>query len=165
MPPNVPLDKVHEYMDLLIADEILKADGLLTDFYLYVQYWYVGQMANGQEVKGKFPKEMWNMYQRVKDGLPRTNNSLEGWHNAFARGMSHLSVYRIAEKYRLEQNSKRILRFQNDTGNAGSTQRRKYQKVTENILFLIRMFDDGSPRHTGLKYLDLMANKVTISIE
>ena len=75
-------------MRLVMADEAARNDGLLTEFILYFQQWYVGQEVNGQEIQGRFPKELWNMYQRVKDGLPRTNNSLEGWHHAFANGIA-----------------------------------------------------------------------------
>ena len=30
-----------------------------------------------------FPIKMWSVYQRLLDGLPRTNNSLESWHKQF----------------------------------------------------------------------------------
>ena len=30
-----------------------------------------------------FAVKFWNMQSRVADGLPRTNNSVEGWHHAF----------------------------------------------------------------------------------
>ena len=32
---------------------------------------------------------MWNMHQRVMDQMPRTNNSVEGWHKAFRYGIGH----------------------------------------------------------------------------
>ena len=54
------------------------------DFVLYFQKTYVGQMVNGREIPGIFPYQLWNMHERVKNNLPRTNNSLEGWHNGFA---------------------------------------------------------------------------------
>ena len=31
-----------------------------------------------------FPVTMWNVYDRVNDGLPRTNNAVEGWDRAHA---------------------------------------------------------------------------------
>jgi hypothetical protein len=34
-----------------------------------------------------FPPYSWNQYQRTKDSLPRTNNSVEGWHNSFGKNI------------------------------------------------------------------------------
>ena len=157
----VPIDQVHEYLLLLIDDEVERGDGFLTEFYLYVQKWYVGQMLNGREIsQGRFPKEMWNMYQRVKDGLPRTNNSLEGWHNAFARHMNHPALHLLVAKYRREQHTKGAIRFQHQHGILTPRQRSKYQKVTKRIQYLIRKFDTRVV--TGLEYLEKLASKMTI---
>ena len=35
---------------------------------------------------------MWNMHQRVMDQMLRTNNSVEGWHNAFRHSIGHTQV-------------------------------------------------------------------------
>ena len=32
-----------------------------------------------------FPIELWNMYHRTDAELPRSNNSVEGWHRSFPR--------------------------------------------------------------------------------
>ena len=51
---------------------------------------YIGkQLPNGSRRTPLFPIRMWNMHQRVMDQLPRTNNSVEGWHNAFRHGIGH----------------------------------------------------------------------------
>ena len=33
--------------------------------------------------KPKFSLQLWNIYERVIQDLPRSNNSVEGWHHAF----------------------------------------------------------------------------------
>ena len=52
--------------------------------------------------KPQFDYTLWNVYDRVVADLPRSNNSLEGWHNAFATRVSvtHPTIKRLAEKIR-----------------------------------------------------------------
>ena len=42
---------------------------------------------------------MWNVYERVLRDLPRSNNSIEGWHRAFNNRVSvkHPSVTKLAQ--------------------------------------------------------------------
>ena len=61
-----------------MEDEGLRDDGLKA-FAEYLQNTHVGQRPyNGVEYDATFPYKTWNMYQRVKDDLTRTNNAIEG---------------------------------------------------------------------------------------
>ncbi|CAF3357123.1 unnamed protein product [Rotaria socialis] len=55
--------------------------------------------------KPLFPIEIWNVYDRTVVNLPRSNNSIEGWQNAFARlvAIVHPSITKLTEKIRREQ--------------------------------------------------------------
>ena len=46
-----------------------------------------------------YPIDMWNVYQRVLSNLPRSNNSIEGWHRAFNNRVSvkHPTVTKLAQ--------------------------------------------------------------------
>ena len=52
----------------------------------------------------------WNVYDRVLDSLPRTNNSVEGWHNWFQRSLmcSHPIVWWLIEQLKKKE---RLQRF------------------------------------------------------
>jgi hypothetical protein len=52
-----------------------------------------------------FALELWNVYHRVCHDLPRSNNSIEGWHNSFSKRVTinHPTVRKLAEKIRAEQ--------------------------------------------------------------
>ena len=52
-----------------------------------------------------FPIELWNADDRTIMNFPRSNNSIEGWHNAFAKRVAivHPSVTKLVEKIRREQ--------------------------------------------------------------
>ena len=48
---------------------------------------YIGKLKKNsrtERVEPRFPIKIWNLHERVKKGLPTTNNGVEVWHNAFA---------------------------------------------------------------------------------
>ncbi|XP_068250365.1 uncharacterized protein [Palaemon carinicauda] len=53
----------------------------------------------------QFPHEMWNVYEAVLHNLPKTNNSVEGWHRAFKEQMTacHLNIWKFIECIKKEQ--------------------------------------------------------------
>ena len=57
----------------------------------YFESTYVGELRAGVGANPLFPLDIWNVYDRVVGGLPRTTNCAEGWHNAFqgSFGQSH----------------------------------------------------------------------------
>ena len=99
----VPNEEVHEYWDMLLSDTIESNDGLQGFAVNYFQKTYIGQrLDNGIEVDARFPYQSWNMFQRIRDGLPRTNNSLEGWHCMMMKDLSsHFSLTKVAKKISL----------------------------------------------------------------
>ncbi|CAF1111966.1 unnamed protein product [Adineta ricciae] len=95
----------------------------------YKGYLYTVERQNGERIsfrckncqrKGKFNKsnfigtgrtkpqfsiQLWNVHDRLISNLPRSNNSIEGWHNAFAQRVSiaHPTIFKLTEKIRVEQ--------------------------------------------------------------
>jgi len=47
-----------------------------------------------------FPLSLWNVNQRVLDALPRTNNSVEGWHCGFQSSVprSHPTLWKLLDQ-------------------------------------------------------------------
>ena len=73
-----------------------------------IAYWednYIGRMRVNVRVNPRFPIPIWNVHDRVADGLPRTNNSVEGWHGAFQQCVDchHPSIRKIIDHFRKEQ--------------------------------------------------------------
>jgi hypothetical protein len=82
-------------------------------------YWednYIGRQRRGKRSQPRFNADIWNVRDRVQNNLPRTNNSVEAWHNAFQSTVEchHPSVYKLIEQFRHEQDhcELRIERFQ-----------------------------------------------------
>jgi hypothetical protein len=78
----VPVERVEEYFELLAADA---PDDLLPVLDYFASTW-IGRHVFGRLVQARFPPESWNHFQTALDAGPRpfrTNNCLEGTHNAF----------------------------------------------------------------------------------
>ena len=85
--------------------------------------------------KPMFPIELWNGYDRTIMNLPRSNNSIEGWHNAFAKRVAivHPSVTKLAEKIRREQSKFEMDIAQIRQGQEPKPKKVQYQKLDERI--------------------------------
>jgi hypothetical protein len=52
---------------------------------------FIGRtMTRSRRKNPRFDISMWNSFERVNQDLPRTNNAIEGWHNA-----SHVRVTKL----------------------------------------------------------------------
>ena len=55
-----------------------------TEIVDYFEDTYIGRPnLNGSRRNPRFHVSMWNVYDRTVDNLPRTNNSVEGFHRGF----------------------------------------------------------------------------------
>ncbi|CAF1118057.1 unnamed protein product, partial [Brachionus calyciflorus] len=53
----------------------------------------------------RFDIELWNLFDRVKKDIPRTNNDVESWHSRIKfDARQNLTVAKVVELFRLEQN-------------------------------------------------------------
>ncbi|CAF1447913.1 unnamed protein product [Adineta ricciae] len=77
-----------------IADDFDEKDYALLD---YFERAWIGQKKG--KSKPKFSLHLWNTYERVTQDLPRSNNAIEGWQNAFNSRVSikHPSVTNLAK--------------------------------------------------------------------
>ncbi|CAF4948012.1 unnamed protein product, partial [Rotaria sp. Silwood1] len=88
----------------LIADQF---DDDANDLLDYFEKTWIGEpkrRGTGRN-KPQFDHKLWNIHDRVIPGVPRSNNSVEGWHNAFTSRVSinHPNIVKLIEKIRREQ--------------------------------------------------------------
>ena len=145
-------------MQLIPEDEASRGDGLLEEFAVYFQRMYVGQ----QHLRERFDRASWNMYERIKNNLPRTNNSLEGFHSAFSKTIQdHPPITVLSSKYRKVQHKKGNVREQHLDGRSKPTIRKKYEKVNKSLLDQVSRFDRNQIEN--LVYLEQIAKSTTIN--
>ncbi|KAL8565748.1 hypothetical protein ACOMHN_058383 [Nucella lapillus] len=84
---------------------------------------------------------MWNVYNRVGDNLPRTNNSVEGWHRAFDQRMSvtHPTLGWLVSKLRKEQASTELMLEQRAMG-VRMRKNKQYEVVNTRLQALVARY-------------------------
>ncbi|CAF2042901.1 unnamed protein product, partial [Rotaria magnacalcarata] len=92
-----PLDQIITGFDLICDQFDNGADDLLE--------YFEKTCIETDRKKPQFDHRIWNIHDRVVATVPRPNNSVEGWHNAFADrvALSHPTIVKLGEKIRREQ--------------------------------------------------------------
>ena len=87
---------------------------------------------------------MWNMHDRVCDDLPRTINSLEGWHNHLQANItsSHPNIWRFLQVLKTEQALNDTIINQMLAGQEPPSKRKKYQDATKRIANIVQDYEN-----------------------
>ncbi|CAF3670787.1 unnamed protein product [Rotaria socialis] len=95
--------------------------------------------------KPLFDHKLWNIHDRVITATPRSNNSVEGWHNAFANHVSicHPSIVKLTEKIRREQSKFEVNMAKILQGHIIKTKKACYRRLDERITRLANAFDSS----------------------
>ena len=132
------------------VSDVIKAFNLIADDFNddddekllnYFESTWIGEpkrRGTGQK-KPDFPIELWNVYDRVSTNLPGTNDSIEGWHNAFAKRVSmvHPTINKLADKIRREQSKFEVDVAQIRQGHEPKPKKAGYRKLDETIKRLV----------------------------
>lgn len=142
----VPVRDVQFVHELLEEAEEDGGGGFQEELQPINEYWkrnYVGIRL--QNVAPIFPIEMWNMHHRLNTDIPRSNNSLEAWHNSFLRNIDchHPSMSKLLEKFQLEQSQTEnfIIRYRagfrigESSKSVYYQQKKRLQRLAENYTF------------------------------
>jgi len=97
----VPPEDVAASFDELIEQFPVELNGLS-------DYWedcYIRRKRKNLRGDPRFSIAVCNVYLRVAEGLPRTNNSVEAWHRAFQQTIDchHPTIFKLLDQFRKEQ--------------------------------------------------------------
>ncbi|CAF1005735.1 unnamed protein product [Rotaria magnacalcarata] len=148
----VPLDQIIIGFDLICDLFDDDADDLL-------EYFEKTRIGTGRK-KPQFDHKLWNIHDRVVATVPRSNNSVEGWHNAFASrvAISHPTIVKLGEKIRRKQSKFEVDIAKILQGHNIKTKKACYRKLDERITRLANSFD---PTQLD-QFLKSMAANITL---
>ena len=109
-------------------------------------YWeqnYVGRRLH--DITPRFRIDFWNMHDRIKTDLPKSNNSLEAWHKSFEKMLDchHPNIARLIVAMKKEQNFGELyisryrmgFRRSNFTGTKYKRERDRLRNLAEEYTF------------------------------
>ena len=93
----------------------------------------------GQRRPARFEMALWNCYDGVKDGLTKTNNSVEGWHNELGSllAANHPSIWKFIEELQEQQSLNEMKIIQHLAGRNPDEGRRTYRDCAQRILKIV----------------------------
>ncbi|KAE9523994.1 hypothetical protein AGLY_015641 [Aphis glycines] len=82
----IPINKVVNYFEVLLASDFyMENENVLTLLITYFETTWIGILdRRGRRRQPQYPIKIWNCSERLQSDLPKINNSIEGWHNAFS---------------------------------------------------------------------------------
>ena len=104
---------------------------------------------------------LWNCFKYIFENIPRTNNSVEGWHNGFASSLNecHPTIWKCIDSFKKEES---LIKLQTEQLIAGMTigVKRKYKDHAEKI---IKICDDYHTR-SKLDFLKGIAHNFQLQL-
>ena len=153
-----PPEDVCSLFNNLVQSLDLQAYEILSDFLVYFETTWLGIIQRGRRRRPTFDIDMWSVNNLMKDNLPRTNNSVEGWHHAFNKRVlvRNPTVTKLLRKLRKEQASNELLIEQTSMGIDISRKNERYKRVDERLKKIV----DEYNREDGLDFLKAIAHNI-----
>ena len=101
----------------------------------YFEDTYIGKPHRRCRRSHIFDIDIWNMYSRVLDDLPKSNNSVEGWHHSFQFSLTcdHPNIWVFLRILQKEQGLKDAIREQMSFGHSSQIQKKKSKDISLRI--------------------------------
>ena len=132
----VPQDHVVESFEML--QTIMPDDATpLTD---YFEDTYIGRLRrSNQRAQPYFPINVWNVYTRADNNLPRTNNAVEGYHKRLQSSLPchHPNLWKFLDMLKGDIAINQVQVEQMVAGHVAPPPRKKYLDCNTRILGII----------------------------
>lgn len=152
----VPENDVERFFNLLSNSVDPELDVILD----YIEENYIGVIRRGRYRRPRFPYSMWGVYDRVVNDLPRTNNSVEGWHNRFNRhvGCHHANIWKIVDVLKQEDDLSRVELLHIQQGRNVANPNPVYTRINARVTTVVASYANRAP----LDYLRGIAHNITV---
>ena len=126
----------------------------------YIEDNYIGAYRRGHYRAPRFAYDMWGVYDRVQNELPRTNKAVEGWHNRFNRhvGCHHANIWKLIEVLKNEEDMSRIELLHIQQGRVQQNANPVYARINARVNTVVN--DYANRGH--LDYLRGIAYNITV---
>ncbi|KAG4081143.1 hypothetical protein HA402_011988 [Bradysia odoriphaga] len=121
----------------------------------YMETNWIGTKPRRTYTPEKFAIDLWNVYELTLECFPRTNNTVEGWHNAIAALFGvHPNIFKFICGMKLEQDATEVLISKMFSGiDVSSAINKRNEKVSERILNVVKTYGDVNDAFEFKNYL------------
>ena len=154
----IPICDVIDAFTSLVSSLDNDTDEILAPFLTYFETTWIGVVQRGRRRRPAFDIRIWNSVERTTEGLPRTTNSLEGWHRGFEQRLAikHPSVCKLVAKLRKDQSDWELTIEMVMSGVELRKQKKKYQKLNARISSLVDKYN----AYTTVDFLRAVAHNL-----
>ena len=165
----LPEEEIEEGFDILDGlrenNEHLRENEKLVELMSYFEDTYIGRpQRRGRRRAPRYHPSLWNVRGRTTAGLPRTNNSLEGWHCALQTLFDgpHPSIWKFFEGLKKEIVLTMVDIETMQTGGHHPPQKKKYVDINKRLQTLILRHSRNEL--TTLEFLKGVSYNVTLNV-
>ncbi len=142
----VPVPNVDTAFEDLMDDRVFKSEiDTLQPLVDYFEDTWIGRLLGRHNRRRAplFEHSLWNCYDAVVDGLPKTNNAVEGWHTEFANlvSASHPTIWTFIEGIKAQQSLNEFKINQYLAGTQPPLQRQKYKDAAKKLKDFVESYE------------------------
>lgn len=156
-------DVVTVFEALIDSEFFQENENVLLPLVSYVEDVWIGRLdRRGGRKQPRFSHDVWNLYSSVTEGLPRTNNAVEGWHTGFSTmiAASHASIFSFIEALKKDEVLSRQRQHELELGNPRTGSKRIYRDTTKRIEAIVEEYAVREP----LEYLRALAHNFQLQV-
>lgn len=151
----VPVEDVISVFDQLMDEQFSSDDAAVDNYLIYFQNTYIGKTIGRRFVRPLFNIERWSQYDAVKNNLPRTNNSVEGWHRGFEFMINkrQANIYDILRAFKDDEALTQFKITQLRSGAEPEPPRKKYASLNARLERVVSKYGSELYENDTLQYL------------
>ncbi|RWS19389.1 uncharacterized protein B4U80_04466, partial [Leptotrombidium deliense] len=143
----VPSQEIIDSFSVLVSSEFFaRNEASILPLIDYFEGIRIGRSIGGSSRRRApiFPISVWNCYYVALEGLPRTNNSIEGWPRAFQSLISahHPTIWTCIDGFKKDYSIGEIKIEQFAAGIPGSPTKKIYKDTAERIRNIVADYDN-----------------------
>jgi len=147
-----------------LTDTVFFTDNeqLLEGLIDYFEDNYIGHLLRHRRRSPRYAIDLWNCHDAVVDGIPKTNNNIEGWHRRFSSliGASHPTIWKFIDALKKEESLVKFKLNQYEAGIPRPLQSRIYRVCAERVQSSVNQYDHSNI----LEYLNTLSHNINLNV-
>ena len=134
----------------------------VSDVVEYFEDNWIGQPRRRTRKQPLHPIALWNQYDATLEGLPRTNNAVEGWHRGFDALTTryHHSLWEVIENFKREQALTETTLEQDCSGGLPPPKKRRIITAQDRLVSVVLQYEEKNEADDLEEYLKGVAHNL-----